>query len=143
MAKASQRVEIDEDDLVGKAASESPDKFAGTVRRYEQQRSDDDGVSRLEHQRSRRFARIRTATTDGMKVIYGRFDPITGALIETALSQKMNELWREEDPQARRTPGPADGRCPGGVGHQRRNRRRRKVFGSEVVADRRLRHRLP
>ena len=40
-----------------------------------------------------------------MKVIYGRFDPVTGALIETALSQKMNELWREEDPRARRTPG--------------------------------------
>ena len=105
LAKASQRVEIDEDDLLEKAASESPDKFAGTVRRYEQQRSEDDGVSRLEHQRSRRFARIRIATTDGMKVIYGRFDPITGALIETALSKKMNELWREEDPRARRTPG--------------------------------------
>ena len=98
-------MEIDENDLVGKAASESPDKFAGTVRKYEQQRSKDDGVSCLEHQRSRRFARIRTATTDGMKVIYGRFDPVTGALIETALSQKMNELWREEDPRARRTPG--------------------------------------
>ena len=105
LAKASQRGEIDEDDLVAKASSESPDKFAGTVRKYEQQRPEDDGVARLEHQRSRRFARIRTATTDGMKVIYGRFDPITGALIETALSQKMNELWREEDPQARRTPG--------------------------------------
>ena len=105
LAKASQRGEIDENDLVGKASTQSPDKFAGTVRKYEQQRSEDDGVSRLEHQRSRRFARIRTATTDGMKVIYGRFDPITGALIETALSQKMNELWREEDPQARRTPG--------------------------------------
>ena len=105
LAKASQRGEIDENDLVGKASTQSPDKFAGTVRKYEQQRSEDDGVSRMEHQRSRRFARIRTATEDGMKVIYGRFDPITGALIETALSQKMNELWREEDPRARRTPG--------------------------------------
>ncbi|MDE0232226.1 MAG: DUF222 domain-containing protein, partial [bacterium] len=43
--------------------------------------------------------------TDGMTVLYGRFDPITGALIETALSQKMDELWREEDPRARCTPG--------------------------------------
>ena len=105
LAKASQRGEIDETDLVGKAGCQSPDRFAGTVRKYEQQRSQDDGMSRLEHQRSRRFARIRTATTDGMKVIYGRFDPVTGALIETALSKKMNELWREEDPRARRTPG--------------------------------------
>jgi len=38
-------------------------------------------------------------------VLYGRFDPLTGALLETALSQKMNELWREEDPRNRATPG--------------------------------------
>ena len=105
LAKASQRGEIDETELVDKAGTQSPDKFAGTVRKYEQQRSRDDGMSRLEHQKSRRFAKIKTATDDGMKVLYGRFDPVTGALIETALSQKMDELWREEDPRARRTPG--------------------------------------
>ena len=105
LAKASQRGEIDETELGDKARSQSPDKFAGTVRKYEQQRSSDDGMGRLEHQRSRRFAKIKTDVDDGMKVLYGRFDPITGALIETALSQKMDELWREEDPRARRTPG--------------------------------------
>ncbi len=105
LAKASQQGDIDETDLVGKARTQSPDKFAGTVRKYQQQRSEDDGMSRLEHQRSRRFAKIRTDRTDGMTVLYGRFDPITGALIETALSQKMNELWREEDPRARCSPG--------------------------------------
>ena len=105
LAKASQQGEIDETELVDKARTQSPDKFAGTVRKYQQQRSEDDGMSRLEHQRSRRFANIRTDRSDGMTVLYGRFDPITGALIETALSQKMNELWREEDPRARRTPG--------------------------------------
>ena len=105
LAKASQRGEIDENDLLGKASSQSPDKFAGTVRKYEQERSEDDGMSRLEHQKSRRYAKIKTATDDGMTVLYGRFDPITGALLETALSRKMDELWREEDPRARRTPG--------------------------------------
>ena len=40
-----------------------------------------------------------------MTVLYGRFDPITGALLETALSEKMDELWREEDPRARCNPG--------------------------------------
>ena len=105
LAKASQEGEIDETELVGKARTQSPDKFAGTVRKYEQQRSEDDGMSRLEHQRSKRYAKIRTAVEDGMKVLYGRFDPITGALLETALSKKMAELWREEDPRARRTPG--------------------------------------
>ena len=105
LAKASQRGEIDEDDLLGKAGCQSPDKFAGTVRKYEQERSTDDGMSRLEHQKSRRYAKIRTDLNDGMTVLYGRFDPITGALLETALSRKMDELWREEDPRARRTPG--------------------------------------
>ena len=105
LAKASQEGEIDETELVDKARTQSPDKFAGTVRKHQQQRSADDGMSRLEHQRSQRFANIRTDRTDGMTVLYGRFDPITGALIETALSQKMNELWREEDPRARCSPG--------------------------------------
>ena len=105
LAKASQEGEIDETELVGKARTQSPDKFAGTVRKHQQQRSEDDGMSRLEHQRSQRFAKIRTDNTDGMTVLYGRFDPITGALIETALSQKMDELWREEDPRARCSPG--------------------------------------
>ena len=105
LAKASQEGEIDETDLLGKARTQSPDKFAATVRKHQQQRSDDDGMSRLEHQRSQRFAKIKTDHTDGMTVLYGRFDPITGALVETALSQKMDELWREEDPRARCTPG--------------------------------------
>jgi len=105
LARASQEGEIDETELVEKARTQSPDKFAGTVRKHQQQRSEGDGMSRLEHQRSQRFAKIKTSTDDGMTVLYGRFDPITGALIETALSQKMDELWREEDPRARCSPG--------------------------------------
>ena len=105
LAKASQEGEIDETELIGPAKTQSPDKFAGTVRKHQQQRSEDDGMSRLEHQRSQRFAKIRTDHTDGMTVLYGRFDPVTGARIETALSKKMNELWQEEDPKNRATPG--------------------------------------
>ena len=103
LAGANQRGAIDEKDLLDDARTQSPDKFAATVRKHQQQRSADDGVSRLEHQRSQRHARIRTAIEDGMTVLYGRFDPITGARIETALSKKMNELWQEEDPQNRAT----------------------------------------
>ena len=105
LAMAAQRGEIDETELGDQARSQSSDKFAGTVRKYEQERSSDDGMGRLEHQRSRRFAKIRTDLTDGMTVLYGRFDPLMGALLETALSQKMDELWREEDPRDRATPG--------------------------------------
>ena len=101
IAGASKRGEIDEIELGDAARTQSPDKFAATVRKHEQQRSQDDGMSKLEHQRSRRFAKIKTDLTDGMVVLYGRFDPITGARIETALSSKMDELWRDEDPRHR------------------------------------------
>ncbi len=105
IAEASKRGEIDEDELGDAARNQSPDKFAASVRKYEQQRSEDDGMSKLEHQRFRRYAKIKTDLTDGMVVLYGRFDPITGARITSVLSQKMDELWREEDPRNRATPG--------------------------------------
>ena len=40
-----------------------------------------------------------------MSVLYGRFDPVTGAHLKTVISQKMNELWHKEDPDDRVTPG--------------------------------------
>ena len=105
IAGASQRGKIDETKLADIAKTQSPDKFAGTVRKHEQERSKDDGMSKLEHQRSQRYAKISSDPDDGMAILYGRFDPITGARIETVLSQKMNELWRAEDPRNRATPG--------------------------------------
>ena len=105
IAGASKRGEIDETELGDAARTQSPDKFAGTVRKHEQQRSQDDGMGRLEHQRSRRYAKIKTDLTDGMVVLYGRFDPITGARITSVLSHKMDQLWRDEDPRNRATSG--------------------------------------
>ena len=105
LAGANQRGTIAEDELLDDARSQSPDKFAATVRKHEQQRARDDGVSKLEHQRWRRFARITTDQDDGMTVLYGRFDPVTGARVETAVSQMMNQLWHEEDPRDRATAG--------------------------------------
>ena len=105
IAAANQRGNINETELVESAKTQSPDKFAATVRKHEQQQSQDDGLSKLEHQQSARFARIRTDRDDGMTVLYARFDPITGAQIESVLSQKMDELWREEQTGQRPTPG--------------------------------------
>ena len=105
IAGASQRGPIDEEELAEIARTQSPDKFAGTVRRHERDRSPDDGESRLKRQRSGRFASIKKDADDGMTVLYGRFDPVTGARIETALSAKMGELWRAEDPGNRVTAG--------------------------------------
>ena len=105
IAGASKRGEIDENELGDAARTQSPDKFAGTVRKHEQQRSEDDGMSKLEHQRSRRYAKVSTDPDDGMTILYGRFDPVTGARITSVLSQKMDQLWRDEDPRNRATPG--------------------------------------
>ena len=105
IAGANQRGNIDEAELAEIAKTQAPDKFAGTVRKHERKRSEDDGMARLKHQQSRRYAKIRTDRDDGMTVLYGRFDPITGAAIENVLSAKMNELWHEEDPGNRVTPG--------------------------------------
>ena len=63
IAKASQRGEIDETELGDAARTQSPDKFAGTVRKHEQQRSKDDGMTKLEHQRSRRTPRSAPTPT--------------------------------------------------------------------------------
>ncbi len=103
LASANQRGTIKEDELLDDARSQSPDKFARSVRKHEQRQSRDDGVSRLEHQRSHRFAKITTDADDGMTVLYGRFDPVTGARIETAVSAMMNQLWHKEDPTDRAT----------------------------------------
>lgn len=105
IAGASRRGTIDEEELAEIARTQAPDKFAGTVRRHERDRSPDDGESTLKRQRSRRFARIKKDLDDGMTVLYGRFDPVTGARIETVLSAKMGELWREEDPRNRMSAG--------------------------------------
>ena len=108
IAGSSRRGEIgktDEGELADLAKTQAPDKFAGTVRKHEQERSEDDGMAKLEHQRARRFAKVSTDPDDEMTILYGRFDPITGARISTVLSRKMDELWREEDPRNRATPG--------------------------------------
>ena len=105
MAAANQREPIAEDELLDQARSQSPDRFARTVRRYERDQAADNGVKRLEHQQKQRFAKIKTSLDDGMTVLYGRFDPVTGAKIRTVLSDAMNRLWHEEDPRNRVTAG--------------------------------------
>ena len=77
--------------------------FARTAREHEQRKSEDDGLSKLEAQQRARKAGIKTDPTDGMTVLWGRFDPITGTRIKNMLTAKTNQLWREEDPKERPT----------------------------------------
>ena len=51
LAGANQRGTIVENELLDDARNQSPDKFARTVRKHEQAHAQDDGVSKLEHQR--------------------------------------------------------------------------------------------
>ena len=103
IADTADRVGIDEDELVQKAKKQPVDVFAHTARQHEQQRSEDDGLSKLEGQKKARKAWIRTDRSDGMVVLGGRFDPITGALIKDALSVRTDQMWRKEDPERRPT----------------------------------------
>ncbi len=104
IARASGESNIDEALLV-KAANKQPlDEFVQTVRRHQQDCSDDDGQAILDRQRERRSARIFESPETGMFVLSGQFDQITGTRIATALTAKERELWHREDPNARRTP---------------------------------------
>lgn len=103
IANAAGRVEVDERELVDRAKMEPVDVFARTAREHEQQKSEDGGLSRLEAQRRARKAGVKTDPTDGMTVLWGRFDPITGTRIKNILTAKTNQLWREEDPKERPT----------------------------------------
>ncbi len=75
IAAAARRVNIDETVLVEHAKSQPVDVFSRTARRHEQQQSDDHGVARLEAQKQKRRAWIKTDRDDGMTVLYARFDP--------------------------------------------------------------------
>jgi len=104
IARVSGETNIDEALLV-EAANEQPfDEFAKTVRRHQQDCSDDDGQAILDRQRERRSARIFESPETGMFVLSGQFDQVTGSRIATALTAKERELWHREDPDARRTP---------------------------------------
>lgn len=104
IARAAAEGPIDERVLVDAARLQSYEQFARTVRRHQADLSADDGKSLLDHQREKRSGRVFTSPNNGMVVLGAEFDPITGAQLASAISAKERELWREEDPAARRTP---------------------------------------
>ena len=93
---------IDEAELLAAAKSEPVDVFGKTVRGHVNARIGDD-IDERRHQRSQRRLSFKRQP-DGMFELFGRFDPLTGSRIETALSAAANKLWRAEDPKNRATP---------------------------------------
>ena len=104
IARAAAEGPIDERVLVDAARLQSYERFARTVRRHQLDLSADDGKSLLDHQRDKRSGRMFTSPDNGMVVLSAEFDPIAGAQLASVISAKERELWRDEDPAARRTP---------------------------------------
>ena len=94
---------IDERELLAAAEQEPADLFGRTVRDHLNERSGDDLEERRKRQRAQRRLSFKKQP-DGMFELFGRFDPVTGSRIETALTAAANRLWHAEDPKGRPTP---------------------------------------
>ncbi len=104
IADAAAHTPIDEAELLGAAATEPADVFAHTVRDHVNERTAaEDLEQRRRRQRARREANIKQQS-DGMYKLFGTFDPVAGARIETALAAMAKQLWHAEDPKGRATP---------------------------------------
>jgi len=104
IARAAGDTAIDEAFLAQRAPQEGYDEFRRTVARHVADVSRDDGASVLERQRRARSGRIFTRRSDGMTVVDLVVDPVTGARLGTVIAAAERRLFRDEDPNARRTP---------------------------------------
>ena len=104
IADAAAHSPVDEVELLTAAGKEPADVFGRTVRDHVNERSaGEDLEERRRRQRSRREANIKQES-DGMYKLFGTFDPVAGARIETALAAMARKLWHAEDPKHRATP---------------------------------------
>lgn len=103
IAEAAEHADVDEDELVVAAASQPTDVFGHTVRHHVNERTTGEDLQEIRRrQRARRELSIKQQS-DGMYKLFGLFDPIAGARIETGLDAAANKLRRGEDPTNRAT----------------------------------------
>ena len=93
---------VDEQELLTAAGEQPADLFGATVRDHLNERSGDDLEERRKRQRAQRRLSFKQQP-DGMFELFGRFDPLTGSRIETAITAAANKLWHAEDPRNRAT----------------------------------------
>ena len=104
IADASAHTPVDEAELLDAAETEPADVFARTVRDHVNERTTaEDLEEQRRRQRNRREANIKQES-DGMYKLFGTFDPVAGARIETAIAAMANQIWHGEDPKHRSTP---------------------------------------
>ena len=104
IADAAAHTPVDEAASVAAAEREPADVFGCTVRDHVNERSaGGDLEERRRRQRAQREANMKQES-DGMYKLFGSFDPVAGARIETALAAMAKKLWHAEDAKSRATP---------------------------------------
>ena len=91
---------IDEEALLAAAGEQPADLFGRTVRGHLDERVGEDLAELRKRQRARRRVSWKH-DPDGMYRLFGTFDPVAGARIETALTSVATKLWHAEDPKNR------------------------------------------
>ena len=104
IARASSEGPIGEAELVEAAKTQTYDELARTVARQQHELSGDDGQSLYDRRKQKRTGRMFKNRDTEMFVLNAEFDPLVGSGISGAIAAKERELWRQEDPKARRTP---------------------------------------
>ena len=102
IADAAEKSAVDEAELAGLARREHLDRFRRSVREHVNARIGDDLEERRRHQRAERELSLKKHP-DGMYTLFGRFDPLAGGRIETALLATAKRLSRAANPNDRPT----------------------------------------
>ena len=89
-----------DEELLAKAESLPPDRFAKEARRWTAERQADGGDSEYRRQRARRGVRIWDGD-DGMVHLHGQFDPVTGRRIRNRLNKEAHRLHSTDRRQDR------------------------------------------
>ena len=92
IAKAASQGPVDESVLVEAARTQDYGVFSKTVRDHQHEQSGDDGQSNFNRQRAQRSLGFFVSPDDGMFILNGRFDPVAGSIIETALADETRRL---------------------------------------------------
>ena len=100
IAEAAEHTAVDEAALLTAAEREPTDVFGHTVRDHVNEKSADEDLQ--ERRRARRELSI-SRHSDGMYKLFGLFDPVAGARIDTALTAAAKKLRHHEDPTNRAT----------------------------------------
>ena len=100
LEKTSAR-EIESDgELLAKAESLAPERFAKEAKRWTAERQADGGEAEHRRLRAARAVRIWDGD-DGMVHLYGQFDPVTGRRIRSRLNKEAHRLLDADYKQAR------------------------------------------